>query len=258
MPEYQTPALILTVKDYGEIDRIVTFYTRDFGKISGIAKGAKKSQKRFGGTLELFSQVQLSFFAKEPFSLVRINHCSLTQAFPFIHQDLIRLAYGSYLAELINELIPERVSHRELFLMLLKFFSLIDSSPLKEDYLRIFEMRFLVASGYRPALTHCLECNRKLTSGEENLWFNIRRGGVVCSFCAQNKNNLHSISRGTLKLLEQAGNLKIDKLERLIFSPQALEESRELIPQFLQYHLGKELRSLKFLEKIKKQERTST
>ncbi|MCX8012025.1 MAG: DNA repair protein RecO [Desulfobacterota bacterium] len=250
MPDYQTPALILTIKDYGEADRIVTFYTRDFGKISGIAKGAKKSQKRFVGTLELFSQVVLSFFAKETFPLVRINQCLLTQAFPAIHQDLLRLAYGSYLAELINEMIPERVYQRELFPVLLKFFSLINSSPLKEDYLRIFEMRFLVVSGYRPALTHCLECNGKVTSGK-NLFFDIPRGGVVCSFCAQNKNNLYTISLGTLKLLEQAGNLTIDKVKRLVFSPQALKESREIIPQFIQYHSGKELQSLKFLKKIK-------
>jgi DNA replication and repair protein RecO len=72
MPEYQTTAVILTIRDYGDIDRIVTFYTSDFGKVSGIAKGAKKSLKRFGAALDLFSHVNLSFFTKETLSLVRI------------------------------------------------------------------------------------------------------------------------------------------------------------------------------------------
>ena len=250
MPEYQTTAVILTIRDYGDLDRIVTFYTSDFGKVSGIAKGAKKSLKRFGAALDLFSHVSLSFFTKETLSLVRINHCHLKQSFPSLHKDITSMGYGSYMAELINELTAERVSHRELFQTLLKLFSLIDSSPLKEDYLRIFEMRFLVASGFRPTLTHCLDCKRKLEKGPR-FWFNIPRGGVMCSSCSLNKNNLYPVSLGTLKLLEQAGNLTLDKIERLIFSSQALEESREFMPHFVQYHLGKELKSLKFLEKMR-------
>ena len=249
MPEYQTPAIILNVKDFGEIDRIVTFYTSNFGKISGIAKGAKKSLKRFGAALDLFSHVHLSFFAKETFSLVRINHCHVKQSFPSLHKDITGMGCGSYMAELLNEMTAERVSHRELFQTLVKLFSLIDSSPLKEDYLRIFEMRFLVASGFRPTLNHCLDCKGTLVKGQ-SFWFNIPRGGVVCSSCALNKNNLYPISLGTLKLLEQAGNLSFDKIERLIFSPQALKESRDIMPQFVQYHLGKELKTLKFFEKI--------
>lgn len=249
MPEYQTPAIILNIKDFGEIDRIITFYTSNFGKISGIAKGAKKSLKRFGGVLDLFSHVHLSFFTKETLSLVRVNSCTLRHAFPSIENDIVRMGYGSYIAELINEMTAERVSHRELFQTLLKVFALIDSSPLKEAYLRIFEMRFLTASGFRPTLNHCLDCKAKLAKGQ-SFWFNIPRGGVVCSSCVSNKNNLYRISLGTLKLLEQAGNLTLDKIERLFFSPQALEESREVIPRFVQYHLGKELKTLKFFERI--------
>jgi len=250
MPEYQTPAIILNLKDCGEIDRIVTFYTSDFGKISGIAKGAKKSLKRFGAALDLFAHVHLSFFTKETLSLVRVNHCHLKQSFPSLHKNIASMSYGSYMAELLNEMTAERVAHRELFQTLLKLFSLIDSSPLKEDYLRIFEMRFLTASGFRPTLNHCLDCKGKLVKGQ-SFWFNIPRGGVVCSSCALNKNNLFPVSLGTLKLLEQAGNLSFDKIERLFFSLQALEETREMMPHFVQYHLGKELRSLKFLEKMR-------
>ena len=72
----------------------------------------------------------------------------------------------------------------------------------------------------------------------------------MCSSCALNKNNLYPVSLGTLKLLEQAGNLTLDKIERLIFSSQALEESREIMPRFIQYHIEKELKTLKFFEKM--------
>jgi DNA repair protein RecO (recombination protein O) len=250
MPEHKTPAVILDMKDFGEADRIVTFYTRDFGKVKGIAKEAKKSQKRFGAAMDLFSHVLLSFFTKETIGLVRVNHCQLRQAFPGIQEDIIRISFGSYIAELINEMTVEGISHQELFKTIIIFFSILDTFPPKEDYLRIFEMRLLVASGYQPCLNHCIECKGELKKGQ-TLRFSISRGGVVCASCVPSGKNLYPVSLGTLKLLQQASTMSFNKVQRLVFSSQALEESREFLPQFIQHHLGRELKTLKFLEKMR-------
>ena len=249
MPEHKTRAIILNLRDYGEIDRIVTFYTSDFGKMTGIAKGARKSRKRFGAAMDLFSLVLLSFFAKETLGLVRINHCQLLHSFPSIHKDIVRIGFGSYVAELINEMTAEGDSHQELFETLIKFFSIIDTAPPKEDYLRIFEMHLLVTLGYRPSLNYCVVCKRELKKSQ-NLWFSISRGGVVCASCASSEKNLYPVSLGTLKSLHKASNLNFDKIQRLVFSSQARAESREIIPQFIQFHLEKELKTLKFFQKM--------
>jgi DNA repair protein RecO (recombination protein O) len=250
MPEHKTRALVLELSDFGEIDRIVTFYTSDFGKVKGIAKGAKKSRKRFGAAMDLFSYVFLSFFTRETSGLARINHCQLLQTFPDIQKDIIRIGFGSYVAELIKEMTAEGVSNQELFNTLIKFFSLLDNFPPKEDYLRIFEMRLLVTLGYHPCLNCCVSCKGELKKGEP-LWFSGSQGGVVCASCVSGGKNLYPVSPGTLRLLQKATHLDLDKIKRLIFSPQALEESREFLPQFIQYHIGKELKTLKFLEKVR-------
>lgn len=250
MPEHTTPALVLDVRDFGETDRIVTFSTRRFGKLKGIAKAAKKSQKRFGAGLDLFSHVQLSFFTKETLGLMRINHCHILHAFPAIHQDLTRIAYASYLAELVNEMTAEGVPHPELFETTVSFLSLLDASDPREDVLRLFEMRLLAATGYRPALNHCVGC-RRIWRQAEHAWFCITKGGLLCEACVSGEKKVYPVSPGTARLLELAGSIAPDKLQRLVFSPQALAETREFLPHFIQHQLGKELVTLKFLEKTR-------
>jgi DNA repair protein RecO (recombination protein O) len=250
MPEHKTPALVLDIKDFGEADRIVTFLTSRFGKLKGIAKSAKKSQRRFGAALDLFSHVELSFFSKETLGLLRINSCHLLQNFPAIHHDLSRMAYASYLAELLNEMTAEGDRHPDLFEMSISFFSILDTSAPREDVLRLFEMRLLNATGYRPALNHCVGCRRTWQKAE-NTWFCIAKGGLLCEACVSGEKKVYPVSPGTARLLELAGTIAHDKLQRLVFSPRALAEAREFLPHFIQHQLGKELVTLKFLEKTR-------
>jgi DNA repair protein RecO (recombination protein O) len=249
MPEHRTSAVVLTSREYGETDRIVTFYTRDFGKVLGIAKGARKSRKRFGAALDFLSHVKLSFFAKETLTLVRINNCQLQDSFMSLHEDIWRMAYGSYFAELVMEMTADGVPHQGLFQMLLKFLHILDTSPPKEDYLHIFEIRILDALGYRPSLDRCTCCKREINPNDHP-GFSVSRGGVMCSHCSTAHENLYPVSPGTIRLLQQSYRLSLNKVQRLVFSSRALEETREFISRFIQYHTEKELNAMKFIEKV--------
>jgi DNA repair protein RecO (recombination protein O) len=249
MPEHRTSAVVLNSKEYGEIDRIVTLYTRDFGKVIGIAKGARKSRKRFGAALDFLSHVDLSFFAKETLTLVRINDCHLQDSFTSLHEDIRRMAYGSYFAELVTEMTAEGVPHQGLFQMLVKFLHILDTGSPKEDYLHIFEIRILDALGYRPSLDRCTRCKREINP-TDRLGFSVSRGGVICSHCGTAPENLYPVSPGTIRLLQQSYRLSLQKVQRLVFSSQALEETREFLNRFIQYHTEKELKAIKFIEKV--------
>ena len=84
MLQLASQAIVLHTTDFGELDRIASLYTKDFGKIRGIAKSAKRSQKRFGSTLEPFSHVTVFFTVKEQQGLIRLERCELIAAFPEI------------------------------------------------------------------------------------------------------------------------------------------------------------------------------
>lgn len=248
MPFYKTSAIVLRSTPYGESDLIVTLYTLDFGKIKGIAKGAKRSRKRFVNTLEICSYVQVTFFEKETRDLVRLNHCDLIRPFESLREDITKLAWASYFIELVNEMTAERIKNKPLFELLVFFLNLIDQGMLKEEIQRIFEVRLLSHLGYQPLLDHCTRCQKHFSG--EKFFFGIREGGVLCPSCAANLPGLVPISLGTIKTLQLTQSLPLEKVGRVSFSPQSLKESQAVLSIFLQQYLGKELKSKRFFEQI--------
>ena len=248
MPLYQTTAIVLRSTPYGESDRIVTLYTLDFGKMKGIAKGAKRSRKRFANTLEIGSYIQVAFFEKETQDLVRLDHSELIRPFGSLREDITKLAWASYFIELVNELTAERIKNKALFKLLVFFLNLIDQGMLEEEIQRVFEVRLLSLLGYQPHLDHCTRCQKFLS--DEKFFFGIREGGVLCPSCAAHLPGLVPISLGTVKTLLLAQSLPLEKVRRLSFSPQSSKESRAVLSVFLREYLGKELKSKKFLEQI--------
>ncbi|MBP1723165.1 MAG: repair protein [Deltaproteobacteria bacterium] len=248
MPLYDTPAIILHTMLYGESDQIVTLYTLDFGKVKGIAKGAKRSRKRFGSRLEIASYVKVTFFEKETSSLVRLSNCDLIQPFEGLREDIHRLAWASYFIELVNEMTAERIQNKPLFKILVAFLTFISKGMLKEEIQRVFETRFLSCLGYQPQLDHCTHCQKKLSG--ERFFFSPLKGGAVCSACAASLSGLIPVSLGTIKTLLLAHTLPLEKVSRISFSPQSLKESQAILSSFLRQYLGKELKSKKFLEQL--------
>ncbi len=248
MPLCKTPAIVLRSTPYGEADRIVTFYTLDFGKIKGIAKGAKRSQKRFANALEIGSCVTLTFFEKETTTLVRLSHCDLVRPFASVREDLHKLTVASYFIELVNELTAERIRNAGLFDLLATFLGLVDQGVVKEDMERVFEIRLLADLGYQPQLDRCLRCRRNLSA--EQALFSPREGGILCPACSGDLPELVPVSLGTLKTLLLAQTIPLAKSGRILFSAQARRESQSILSLFLRQYLGKELKTKNFQKQI--------
>src|SRR5512143_74416 len=103
--EFSTPALVLRTRPFGESDRIATFITEQHGKVTGIAKGAKNSRRRFAGTLEPFVQVRAIFQLRPGTDLVFLARCELLQALRSFTRDLDRFGAGSYVLELTDRMV---------------------------------------------------------------------------------------------------------------------------------------------------------
>ncbi len=248
MSIHKTKAIVLRSTLYGEADRIVSLYTHDFGKIRGVAKGAKRSQKRFGNTLEIGSYISVTFFEKETVELVRLSHCDLVRSFAGLRTDIKKLAWSSYLIELINELTGERIQNKALFRLLLFFLHLIDREPLREEILRVFEIRLFSLLGYQPQFGVCRRCQKE--RAEEKFFFSAQEGGVLCSSCAAPSSGLVPISLGAIKTLRLAQTLPLEKVGRISFSLQSLRESEAVLSAFLDQYIGKSLKSKKFLAQL--------
>jgi len=250
MPVYTTHAIVIRSLPYGESDKIVTFFTKNFGKLKAIAKGARRSKRRFQNALDLFTHVRLIFFDREGMGLARAEGCDILNSFPKIREDLKKIFFGHYFLELVNEMAGEREAHPEVFELLLAFLSTLEREEAKEGYLRIFEIRMLSLFGYRPNMRHCNICKKGMDDlkGLGAIFFSLEKGGLICETCSNKRDNLIPLSWGTARLLEGITQMEPSMVERLKFTSQALSESREILPKFIAYQLGKELKSWKAIK----------
>ncbi len=250
MPLKRATGIVIHSFDYGESDRIVTFFTTEYGKIKGIAKGARRSRRRFSNSLDLFCHVRILFFEKEDRSLTRIDQSDVVEFFPALSGDISKMGYGSYFIELVDAMTGEREAHRDVFNLLRVFLSTINSMEPMEEMLRIFEIRLLSLLGYRPNLASCTRC-RSPFDRLGKIYFVSDRGGIFCDRCCPTNVSFHGLSVGTIKVLEKSVETDLSKIHRLRFSHNSLTESREILPRFIQRHVNRELRSLQFLEGVK-------
>lgn len=244
-----TEAIVLHTKDYAEWDRIVSVYTRDYGKLTGIAKGAKRSRKRFGSALEPFTHNELFFVEKETQGLVRFEKCHILNLFTDIARDLRKVIYGSYFLELVNTLTPEKEKNAEIFSLLLFFINLLQAEGFREDLMRIFELRLFSLLGYQPEFLSCVSCGHEFRV-EEDYRFSVRRGGIVCSKCRGKYPDLLPLSNGTIRIFQQAQNLALLKINRIFFSPSEHAEGKLIFGKFLEYHAGRRPKSLDLLDQL--------
>ncbi len=257
MSGYSMPAILIRRIDYGDNDLILTFFTRDFGKTSAIAKSAKKSVKRFRGVLELFSLLSIVTGAHRGKRLPILKEAVLKEPFAGIRGDLIKTGYASYWVELIAKWMEEGVKQEALFELLRGGLDRLDRGGMSEAVLSmLFQMRFLKISGLSPNFERCAACETPVTAiPETSPAFDLQRGGIVCARCARGVHRRLTVSKGTLKRLEWLAGGDYAKAERVKFPPPAEAEGLKLLETFVPYHLGKELRSLKFLRQIRGEKR---
>jgi len=254
MSSFATPAIMLRRVDFGDYDLIITFFTLKQGKKSVIAKSAKKSTRRFAGILELFSALDIVFGKGRGKGLPVLQEAELKHPFAGIRSDIIKTAYASYWAELINEWMEEGQKLDQLYYLFKYILGELDHGRMPAAGLSIlFQLRFLTISGLRPNLRHCSSCRNEIDGINENTFtFDLQKGGLVCGVCAPAASGRISLSKGTIKQLIWIKNKDLARAGRIKFTSQALKEGLAFVEAFVPYHIGKELRSLTFLKQIRK------
>jgi DNA repair protein RecO (recombination protein O) len=244
----RSEAIILRTRDHGESDRLVSFLAGGYGKLTGIAKGARRSKKRFVHTLEPLSLVHMTFVERASSGLVRIDASELRNPFTALRQDLARLGYASLGAELVLELAPEREANPALFALLAQYLERLEAGGDPETLALLFQARILSLSGFGPNLQRCNRCGEEPTVPGE-WYFSVSRGALLCP-AHRSGGGITPLSPGTILILRQAQRLPLEKLWRLRFHPQSRAECRTLLLGLIRHHLEKDLKSLTVLQQI--------
>ena len=254
MPTLETEALVLRIVDFGESDRIAHLLTPATGRITVIAKGAKRSKRRFPGTLDLFHHLEVRIERRRPTALARLDQARLLDAWTTLRRHPRRFALACHLVELVDRLAPEGVGPREAGPLFAAALEVLRAAAQREPDARLrafLELRVLDAVGLRPELRRCVRCGRDAQGGgAATVAFHVGEGGPLCSACRGGDGGVLALHPGTLRALEQGLRLPIDQLDRLALGREPIAEARTLLERFLRFHVGFEMRSQRVLEAL--------
>jgi DNA repair protein RecO (recombination protein O) len=208
---------------------MVTLLTEDHGKLTGIAKGARNSKRRFAGTLEPFLQVRATFHQRPSSDLVFLHRCELLRPLRRFTQDLDRYVAGSYVLDLADRMVFGRESGDEVYRIVLDTLGFLDAHGRSETLLHAYELHLLAASGWAPELTRCPGCSRDLT-GTPTVYLVADRGGFLCRPCVPPGEIVRPVSEATARHLAR---LATGALADGIAGPPVTGETRIVLDALL-------------------------
>ena len=182
MPLLESDAIILKTYPLGEADRIVAFFSREHGKVRGVANGARKMKNRFGAALEPLTVTRLQFFERENRDLVRINSAEILDSPMALFADYDRAVFAGHVVDLTDRFLPEHQPHDAVFRLVRMMLQAVkDNCPL-DIAACYFEVWMLRLAGVFPDLFQCSVCAKPLNLAEDR---HLARGlqAVICAAC---------------------------------------------------------------------------
>ncbi|MBF6567806.1 MAG: DNA repair protein RecO [Candidatus Binataceae bacterium] len=247
--EEQTPAIVLRARDYSESDRIVTLLTRDLGKLSGIARGAKASRRRFAGKLEPFSHVMLYFRRRPHGELVFITRAEGASLAPIIlDDDLGKIALGSYMVELADSLASAEAEARQAYSILADSLLTLAAAGSSPALRQAFELKILGWAGFGLEFDRCRVCATPSADSTLRFFFVIARGGVICIHCRQDAPECGlPLSADSARALTRIG---VDPIETAAQAQPAGADGSVSLARYIGSIIDRRLRSVEFLDSV--------
>ncbi len=239
MATHESESLILKSYSLAESDKIVVFLTRDHGLIRGVAKGAKRLKSKFGGGLEPFSVVDLTYFQKEERELVSIDSIDLRKSYFVEAGNPEFLQKFSYLSDLLIEFAPPNEPNETLYRMSKICLETAVSEPQSLGSIALyFEFWILKLSGFLPNWNVCDACQREIGLNDQtNLQINYH---LLCSSCRKpaKDSNISSIERNIFLSAQSYSPARF--VEYTLDKPEEVRTISQILKRIISHILGKE------------------
>jgi len=246
-----TAAVVLRAVNYGESDRIVTLFGRDTGRLSALARGARKSQRRFAGGLSLCALGTAAIRERAGAELVTLERFDVTESYPALGSDVARMAHAAYAAELVGKLCAPRQVEPAVFDWLTAFLRLLDGDGASAERLRVFEIGLLSGLGFGPVLDTCAVCGGGNFAGRPASEIAFRwdpdRGGTVCTLCARGGRPVPTAVREALLRLSRTA---LGDASAQALPPDVNRDCREALLEIISHHVSGPLKSVEFIAKV--------
>lgn len=245
---FRTQAIILKRRDFGEADRILTIFTPDRGKLDVIAKGARKPTSTKTGHVELFTRTDMLIHKGRDLDIV--SQAEMNMPYMGVREDLVRGAYASYIAELLDRFTGEAdEGYEELFELMDDTLDRLCTDNDPRLAVRYFEVQLLDLVGFRPELSECVVSREPIEA--EDQFFSYPMGGVVKPGYAHDGMGGVPISMVTLKLLRHMQRSPFSHVKSLTIHPALHDESERILLGYVTFLLERKLQSVDFIRRIR-------
>ena len=241
----ESEAIVLRSYPLREADLLVTLFTRAEGKVRGVARSAKKSKRRFGGALEPLTYVRAFYDVREGQELARLDACEVLESPLAAEVGYARAVALGHIAELLDELLPDRESNDAIFRLALSVLHVLTGAEIWMP-VTYFDLWLTRLVGFLPELTECIVCGRGLDGSRA--WFHALADGLTC---ADDKrlasSELSSESRG---LAAQMFRVPVENFVGMTWPKSQCADLRKFLIQILERHIEKKLVTAGMLEKL--------
>jgi DNA repair protein RecO (recombination protein O) len=240
----KTDAVVLNKLDYGDTSKIAHLFTRDFGKMSVIVKGARSPKSKIGMIVDTINVIQVIIYKKETRDIQLIGSADLIKHFPTIKEDFERIKYATAVIELLLQLTVELDPHPRLFDGTVRIFEIMNNAEKNPKYyFAKYFLFFIKEIGYQFPITHCSVCNKEL---DDTMQINYNYdSGILCGECGKDRMSHFRFTKELFNLLQCLSS----KNNNVRYSDRELDTLIMLLEKFLKYNIDefKGLRSLKVL-----------
>jgi DNA repair protein RecO (recombination protein O) len=247
-------AVVLRTWPLRESDLIVSFFTRDYGRLKGVAKAALKSRKRFGGALEPMTMARAWFVERPRQELVRLDQLEIVRSPLSTPVDHVRLAVLSYFAELIDEALPEHDPYETVFRLLVSVLeqTIVGKSDVTSEIgqpwmpLTYFSLWMTRLMGLLPDVTRCIACGEALRPAE--ISFSSYSDGLFCS--VHRGSNANMLSADSWQLAQRMLRAPVSAFVAEPWPRRRAQDLRRFAVQSLERHLERKLRTAEALNRL--------
>jgi DNA repair protein RecO (recombination protein O) len=236
--------IVIRTTDYGETNKIVTIYTREWGKIGVMARGAKKPNSRLSSISQLFTHGY--FLIQRGSGLGSLQQGEIISSMRSIGEDIFLTAYASYIAELTDKVTEEKKPNPFHFELLFQTLNYMNEGYEPDILMNIYEMKMLNVMGLYPILNQCSVCGG--TDGHFS--FSIREGGFICHRCLDKDPYHFKLSPATVKLLRLFYFFDLSRLGNISVKEETKTELKNVITAYYEEYSGLYLKTKKFLNSM--------
>ena len=244
MANYQTEAIVLGTENFGEANKMLTLFSRNYGLVKATAFGSRRPKNSLAASSEMFTYIEAELSAGSKVETLR--RASILRRYKKLSEDLSTIAYGTLVAEVVRELLAEKQSEPEIFALLLDILTAFETHhPRLVALAALYQI--LERTGMQPNYTNCFRCGVELA---EEAFFWPVDGGALCFDCAPEFPAAQKFSAAVRGFIVKL--LALDWQHPPDFSAKRAEllGAEVLIINYLEQLIGKPLRSLEFLRQM--------